>query len=96
MDGANIVPASLSMLWAYELDMILADSSAAVIPALATRHHPFIYSLKHLVEQSIAGNGPLGPIDGVIVCITFDSEKQEFQKDFSWLERSRLGRKFRE
>ena len=29
-------PASLSMLWAYELDMILADSSATVIPALAT------------------------------------------------------------
>ena len=53
-------PASLSMLWAYELDMILADSSATVIPALPTRHHPFIYSLKNLVEQSIAGNGPLG------------------------------------
>ena len=58
-------PASLSMLWAYELDMILADSSATVIPALATRHHPFIYSLKHLVEQSIAGNGPLGPIESL-------------------------------
>ena len=58
-------PASLSMLWAYELDMILADSSATVIPALATRHHPFIYSLKNLVEQSIAGNGPLGPIESL-------------------------------
>ena len=56
-------PASLSMLWAYELDMILADSSATVIPALATRHHPLIYSLKNLVEQSIAGNGPLGLIE---------------------------------
>ena len=58
-------PASLSMLWAYELDMILADSSATVIPAIATRHHPFIYSLKNLVEQSIAGNGPLGPIESL-------------------------------
>ena len=58
-------PTSLSMLWAYELDMILADSSATVIPALATRHHPFIYSLKNLVEQSIAGNGPLGPIESL-------------------------------
>ena len=58
-------PASLSMLWAYELDMILADSSATVIPALATRHHPFIYSLKNLVEQSIAGNGPLGLIESL-------------------------------
>ncbi len=56
-------PASLSMLWAYELDMILADSSATVIPALATRHHPYIHSLKNLVEQSIAGNGPLGLIE---------------------------------
>ena len=58
-------PASLSMLWAYELDMILADSSATVIPALATRHHPFIYSLKNLVEQSIAGNGSLGLIESL-------------------------------
>ena len=58
-------PASLSMLWAYELDMILADSSATVIPALPTRHHPFIYSLKNLVEQSIAGNGPLGLIESL-------------------------------
>ena len=51
------------MLWAYELDMILADSKAMVIPALATRQHPFVYSLKTVVEQSIAGNGPLGPIE---------------------------------
>ena len=42
-------PASLSMLWAYELDMILADSKALVIPALATRPHPFVYSLKTVV-----------------------------------------------
>ena len=58
-------PASLSMLWAYELDMILADSSATVIPALATRQHPIIDSLKNLVEQSLAGNGPLGSIESL-------------------------------
>ena len=58
-------PASLSMLWAYELDMILADSKAMIIPALATRQHPFIFSLKTVIEQSIAGNGPLGLIESL-------------------------------
>ena len=58
-------PASLSMLWAYELDMILADSTATVIPALAARQHPIIQSLKTLIEQSIAGIGPLGPIESL-------------------------------
>ena len=58
-------PASLSMLWAYELDMILADSTATVIPALAARQHPIIQSLKTLIEQSIAGNGPLGSIESL-------------------------------
>ena len=68
-------PASLSMLWAYELDMILADSSSTVIPALATRHHPFIYSLKNLVEQSIAGNGPLGLVE------TLQFERRQHERD---------------
>jgi len=68
-------PASLSMLWAYELDMILADSSSTVIPALATRHHPFIYSLKNLVEQSIAGNGPLGLVE------TLQFERRQPERD---------------
>ena len=58
-------PASLSMLWAYELDMILADSTAKVIPALAARQHPIIQSLKTLIEQSLAGNGPLGSIESL-------------------------------
>ncbi|MBT4885603.1 MAG: hypothetical protein HON07_00125 [Planctomycetaceae bacterium] len=58
-------PASLSMLWAYELDMILADSTATVIPALAARQHPIIQSLRTLIEQSIAGNGPLGSIESL-------------------------------
>jgi hypothetical protein len=53
------------MLWAYELDMILADSTATVIPALAARQHPIIQSLKTLIEQSIAGIGPLGPIESL-------------------------------
>ena len=68
-------PASLSMLWAYELDMILADSKALVIPALATRQHPFVYSLKTVVEQSIAGNGPLGPIESLQI------ERQQPNRD---------------
>ncbi len=58
-------PASLSMLWAYELDMILADSTATVVPALVARQHPIIQSLRTLIEQSIAGNSPLGSIESL-------------------------------
>ena len=35
-------PAELSMLWAYELDMIRRDTGARLVPALADRLHPFI------------------------------------------------------
>ncbi len=56
-------PASLSMLWAYELDMMLADSAASVVPYLPTRRHPLIASLKEFIEQSIAGAGPFGQLE---------------------------------
>lgn len=56
-------PACLSMLWAYELDMILADSAAAVIPLLPARQHPLIGMLRQFIEQSIAGGGPFGGLE---------------------------------
>jgi len=56
-------PACLSMLWAYELDMILADSAATVIPLLPARRHPLIGLLRQFIEQSIAGGGPFGGLE---------------------------------
>ena len=56
-------PACLSMLWAYELDMILADSAASIVPFLPARRHPLIIQLRQFIEQSIAGGGPFGSLE---------------------------------
>lgn len=56
-------PACLSMLWAYELDMILAESPATVVPYLPARQHPLIATLRQFIEQSIAGGGPFGSLE---------------------------------
>ena len=56
-------PPCLSMLWAYELDMMLADTTATVVPFLPARQHPLIGDLKALIEQALAGSGPFGEIE---------------------------------
>jgi predicted dehydrogenase len=56
-------PACLSMLWAYELDMILADTDTTVIPFLPARQHPLVGELKQLIEASLAGGGPFGELE---------------------------------
>ena len=56
-------PVCLSMLWAYELDMILADTQTKVIPFLPARQHPFIVEFKNFIEHSIAGSGPFGELE---------------------------------
>lgn len=56
-------PPCLSMLWAYELDMMLADTTATVVPFLPARQHPLISDLKALLEQALAGSGPFGAIE---------------------------------
>ena len=58
-------PLEVSMLWAYELDMIRRDSGAVLIPWLPARLHPFIARLKAAVEAGVAGAGPLGPLESV-------------------------------
>jgi len=58
-------PLELSMLWAYELDMIRADSGARLVPILPDRLHPFIARLRHDVESGVAGGGPLGRVETV-------------------------------
>jgi len=58
-------PLVLSMLWAYELDMIRADSGAQLIPFLPDRLHPFIRRLQQRIEAGLADADPLGPVETI-------------------------------
>jgi len=58
-------PLVLSMLWAYELDMIRGDSRARLIPCLPDRRHPFIARLTRRIEAGLAGAGPLGTVESI-------------------------------
>ena len=58
-------PLTLSMLWAYELDMIRGDSGATLIPFLPDRLHPFIRRLQERIEAGLAGADPLGPVETI-------------------------------
>jgi predicted dehydrogenase len=60
-------PADLSMLWAYEIDMIRRDSRAIVVPNLSDRLHPFAARLRTLVEAGLAGASPFGGIDAIVM-----------------------------
>ena len=56
-------PACLSMLWAYELDMILADTQTTVLPFLPARQHPLVGILKQMIEAALAGSGIFGRLE---------------------------------
>lgn len=58
-------PLELSMLWAYELDMIRKDSGARLIPVLPDRLQPFIGRLKEAIEAGLAGAGAIGPLETI-------------------------------
>lgn len=58
-------PLELSMLFAYELDMIRKDSGARLVPVLPDRLHPFTALVRREIETALAGAGPLGTIDSI-------------------------------
>ncbi len=58
-------PLELSMLWAYELDMIRRDSGARIIPDLPLRLHPFVTRLSSAIESGLAGAGGLGTVESM-------------------------------
>jgi predicted dehydrogenase len=58
-------PLELSMLWAYELDMIRKDSGARLIPVLPDRLQPFLARLKEAIEAGLAGAGSLGALETI-------------------------------
>jgi len=58
-------PLELSMLWAYELDMIRQDTGARLVPLLTARLHPFVRRLRAAIEDGLSGSGPLGPLESI-------------------------------
>lgn len=58
-------PLELSMVWAFELDMIARDTGARLLPMLPDRLHPFIAALKGMIEAAAAGSGHLGPLEAL-------------------------------
>jgi len=58
-------PLELSMLWAYELEMIRVDSGARIVPCLADRMHPFVSRLRAVIEAGLGGGHPLGAVETI-------------------------------
>lgn len=58
-------PLTLSMLLAYELDMIRADSGGVLLPYLPNRQHPFVGRLLEAVEGGLVGVGRLGRLESI-------------------------------
>lgn len=58
-------PLELSMLWAYELDMIRRDTGAELIPCLPDRLHPFVRRLRTTIETALAGAGGNGAAEAL-------------------------------
>lgn len=60
-------PLELSMLWAWEMEMIRRDAGGVLLPLCPERLHPFISRLKMLLEASLAGSGPLGGVESLLL-----------------------------
>jgi predicted dehydrogenase len=60
-------PLELSMLWAWEMEMIRRDAGGVLMPLCPERLHPFISRLKTLLEASLAGSGPLGVVESLLL-----------------------------
>jgi hypothetical protein len=70
-------PLELSMLWAYEVDMIRRETGAVLVPWLPARLHPGVARLQTAVEEGLAGGGPLGPLESVRLERTMPVRTQE-------------------
>ena len=58
-------PLELSMLWAYELDMIRRDTGAVLVPCLPDRLHPLVGRLRDTIEAAVSGVGDLAPVESI-------------------------------
>lgn len=59
-------PLDLSMVWAYELEMIRQDTGARLVPFLPERLHPFVGKLRVALEEALAGGGDLGTAETLL------------------------------
>jgi hypothetical protein len=60
-------PLALAMLWAWELEMIRRDAGGPLVPLLPERSHPFTARLRGLLEAAVAGGGPLGDVESLVL-----------------------------
>lgn len=60
-------PAEFSMLWAWELEMIRQDAGGPLIPLLPDRLHPLAARLRTELEAGLAGAGPLGSVESLVL-----------------------------
>lgn len=60
-------PLDLSMVWAYELEMIRADSGARLIPFLPDRRHPLVARCQRTLEAALAGGGAIGAPETILL-----------------------------
>lgn len=60
-------PLELSMLWAWEIEMIRQDAGGLMVPILPTRLHPFVARLREVLETSLGGAGPLGGVESFVL-----------------------------
>jgi hypothetical protein len=60
-------PLELSMLWAYELDMIRSDTGGLLVPCLPDRLHPFVGRLQATIAASLAEIGDVGPAESLLL-----------------------------
>ncbi len=58
-------PLEVSMLWAWELEMIRRDTRGVVVPILPARLHPWASRLRTVIEAAVGGGGPMGVIESV-------------------------------
>lgn len=78
-------PLTLSMLLAYELDMIRVDTGAVLLPVLPDRQHPFIGRLRELVEGGLAGVAPIGRLESIAMTRRLPTRSRE--EVLAWLAR---------
>jgi predicted dehydrogenase len=60
-------PPAVSMLWAWELEMIRRDTDGVLLPVLPARLHPFVAALQRQLEAALAGTGPLGGLESLVL-----------------------------
>ncbi len=78
-------PVELSMLWAWELEMIRQDAGGPLVPLLPDRLHPFVGRLRTQLEAAVAEAGPFGPVES----LEFVRRSARRQRDrvLAWLAR---------